>query len=165
MTYSLDRARADHEAGRLWKARDRLHGLLRDRQDEELLDLLATVHLEMGDLPAAGALWFVTGRADESADLAIRAWRERRGSEEARWASIPGPVRHGKLAGHLEELRRAAQLEATQPRPVGDGPVSRPPVPWRASDALEPLVLWSITLALLGLLGIGFWTVVRWIFG
>ena len=164
MTFSLDRARADHEAGRLWKARDRLHGLLRDRQDAELLDLLATVHLEMGDLPAAGALWFVTGRSDHTADVAIRAWRERRGGDEARWDSIPAPIRRGTLPTHLKELRRAARREAARPRWASDVPASPRSAPGRWA-VLEPLVFWSITLGLLGLLGIGFWTVARWIFG
>ena len=38
MTTSIERARADLEAGRAWKARDRLEGALADRQDHELLD-------------------------------------------------------------------------------------------------------------------------------
>jgi len=40
----------DLAADRLWKARDRLTGLLAHRQDFEVLDLLATVHHEMQDL-------------------------------------------------------------------------------------------------------------------
>ncbi|RJS47369.1 DUF6584 family protein [Nocardioides cavernaquae] len=73
MTDALARARADLAAGRPWKARDRLTGLLTVRQDPELLDLLATVHFEMQDLPAAGALWFATGRTDADALEAIAA--------------------------------------------------------------------------------------------
>ena len=74
---AIARARADLVAGRHWKARDRLDGLLSVRQDSEVADLLATVHYEMHDLPAAGALWFVTGRNDEVARESIAAWRQR----------------------------------------------------------------------------------------
>ena len=165
MAHSLDRARADVGAGRLWKARDRLNGLLLDRHDDELLDLLATVHFDMGDRPAAGALWFVTGRTDDKAVLAIEAWRERHGGDQARWRSLPNPVRRGPLPKHLDELRRAARRDSRRPAPVGHATASVSPRPGRWSAVVGSLVLWSITLGLLGLLGVGFWTVARWIFG
>ncbi|MFC0003214.1 hypothetical protein [Micromonospora siamensis] len=63
MSDAVARARADLAAGRPWKARNRLTGVLVHRQDREVLDLLATVHHEMRDLPAAGAItvvvWFL----------------------------------------------------------------------------------------------------------
>lgn len=90
VTDALDRARADLADGRAWKARDRLTGMLATRRDDDLVDLLAQAHYEMGDLPAAGALWFVTGRRDDRAENAMAAWRERAGNEEARWSSLPG---------------------------------------------------------------------------
>jgi hypothetical protein len=67
VTTSIALARADLDEGRAWKARDRLDGLLTTRQDDEVLDLMGEVRFAMGDLPAAGALWFVTGRDDETA--------------------------------------------------------------------------------------------------
>jgi len=45
-------------------------------------------HHDMQDLPAAGALWFVTGRDDDKARNSIVAWRERYGSDRERWRSI-----------------------------------------------------------------------------
>lgn len=105
---SIARARADLDAGRPWKARDRLTGLLAHRQDLEVLDLLATVHHDMQDLPAAGALWFVTGRDDDNARNSIAAWRERYGSDQVRWRSIPGPIRREVRARDLRSLQEAA---------------------------------------------------------
>ncbi|MFC7505304.1 DUF6584 family protein [Nocardioides sp. CPCC 206347] len=116
MTNALVRARADLEAGRAWKARDRLTGLLVNRQDDEVLDLLASVHNEMGNLPAAGALWFVTGRDDPVALAAVDAWRERFGDETARLASIPSALRD---TARVQALRREA---AVRPRGSRDLP-------------------------------------------
>ncbi len=93
MTSALERARADLAAGRAWLARDRLTGLLDHRQDDEVLALLVEVHLAMGDLPKAGALLVLLGGEGPEVDAALAAWRHRYGDPEARWRSIPAPVR------------------------------------------------------------------------
>jgi hypothetical protein len=78
MSDALDRARADIEAGRLWKARDRLRGVVGARPgDQEVLALLGEVYLRMGDGPEAGRWLFLTERDDEAARGAIAAFRER----------------------------------------------------------------------------------------
>ncbi len=41
MSTVIEHARADLDAGRPWMARDRLVSALRDRHDDEILDLLA----------------------------------------------------------------------------------------------------------------------------
>lgn len=105
---ALARARADIVAGRLWRARDRLTGLLVHRQDDQVLDLLATVHHRMCDLPAAGAIWYITGRDDPEARAAIEAWRRRYGSDEERWRSLPGPIRRTHTADRVLALRTAS---------------------------------------------------------
>lgn len=142
MTDALTRARADLESGRAWKARDRLSGLLTDRQDDEVLDLLAQVHREMGNLPDAGALWFVTGRDDGAAREALAAWRERFGSDIARINSIPGPVRRGRE----HDLRRLQDREARRPRAERDLP------PADGSD-------WKFGVSVAGCLLFGLWVV------
>ena len=157
---SIARARADLDAGRHWKARDRLTGLLVHRQDIEVLDLLATVHYEMQDLPAAGALWFVTGRDDDKARNSIVAWRERYGSDRERWRSIPGPIRREVPASHLGSLQEAATSEV--------GRFSRPRQTNEHTDAWwEPIVFGGGAIAfvlwVVAMFGIGMWTVVRWI--
>ena len=160
MSDSIARARADLDAGRQWKARDRLTGLLAHRQDLEVLDLLATVHHEMQDLPAAGALWFVTGRDDDNARNSIAAWRERYGSDRERWRSIPGPIRREVRASDLRSLQEAATSEA--------GRFARPRQTGEQTDAWwEPIVFGGGAIAFLlwvvAMIGIGMWTVVRWI--
>ncbi len=91
------KARADIEAGRLWKARDRLAGVIRfDRYDQIALDLLGEVHFAMGDLPAAGRHWFLTERSGPDVDRAREALEERYGNDPALiLESIP-------LGGELE---------------------------------------------------------------
>lgn len=160
MNDSIARACADLEAGRQWKARDRLTGLLAHRQDVEVLDLLATVHHEMHDLPAAGALWFVTGRDDDKARNSIAAWRERHGSDQDRWRSIPGPIRREVRCSDLRSLQEAATREA--------GRFARPRQTGEYTEAWwEPIVFGggAITLLLwvVAMIGIGMRTVVRWI--
>lgn len=129
MSDALDRARSDLVAGRAWQARDRLNGLLTHRQDDEVLELLARVHVEMGDLPAAGALLYVLRRGDAGTatpdeGAALEAWRQRFGNEDARWRSIPAPVRLAR-ADDLHELRALGRGPAGAERdlPAPDGPV------------------------------------------
>jgi hypothetical protein len=155
---AMARARADLGAGRQWKARDRLTGLLAHRQDLEVLDLLATVHREMQDLPAAGALWFVTGRDDDKARNSIVAWRERYGSDRDRWRSIPGPIRREVRASDLRSLQEAATSEA--------GRFARPRQTAESTEACwEPIVVGGGAIAFVlwfvAMIGIGMWTVVR----
>jgi len=153
---SLARARADLAAGRLWKARDRLTGLLAHRQDFEVLDLLAAVHHEMQDLPAAGALWFVTGRDDDKARNSIVAWRERYGSDQDRWRSIPGPIRREVRASNLGSLQEASTSEA--------GRIARPRETEDLTEAWwEPIFSNAFLLWVVAMIAIGMWTVVRWI--
>jgi hypothetical protein len=66
------------EAGRLWKARDRATGLFSTRPtDQDVLALVAEVYFRMGDLPRAGALWYLTDCSGDPVDQAMAAMRER----------------------------------------------------------------------------------------
>ena len=72
------RAREDRNQGRLWKARDRLHGVLKTAPaDQETLELLGTIYYEMRDLPNAGRYWFLTDKAGAEVDEALAALHER----------------------------------------------------------------------------------------
>lgn len=80
---AVEAARRDIDAGRLWKARDRLDGAVRTSpHDAELLLLLGEVLYEMRDLPRAGAAWILTQRDDEAARAAVAALYERYGCDE-----------------------------------------------------------------------------------
>ncbi|PRY52497.1 hypothetical protein BCF74_13326 [Knoellia remsis] len=164
MSDALSRARNDLAAGRAWKARDRLHGALAQRQDDELLDLLAEVHYGLGDLPAAGALWFVTGRTGTAADAAIAAWRERYGGPQAQWFSFPPTVRESReWSHHLRELEGAA-------RDYEQAVVQRRRQELGNTEAWwEPIVFgggcFLVLASALALIVIGLWTVWHWIWG
>ena len=76
----MERVRTDIKEGRLWKARDRLHGLLQaDPSNQEILGQLGEVCFRMGDLPQAGRYWYLTERSGEDVDLAALAFEERFG--------------------------------------------------------------------------------------
>ncbi|MBY8871345.1 hypothetical protein K7640_05750 [Micromonospora sp. PLK6-60] len=160
MSDGLTRARADLAAGRPWKALDRLNGVLAHRQDHEVLDLLATVHYEMRNLPAAGAAWFVLDHDDDAARRAIAAWREQHGTDIARWHSIPAPLRRHVHTAPLEGLREAAR-RADKGAARDLGPAGEPGAWW------EPVVFGGgclvVLFCFLALVGIGIWTVVGWI--
>lgn len=74
----MERIRAEIDSGTLWKARDRLQGLVRVRPgDQEVLSLLGEVHFRMGDLPSAGRCWFLTERTGPEVDQALAAMEAR----------------------------------------------------------------------------------------
>jgi hypothetical protein len=156
----MSRAEADLAAGRAWKARDRLTGLLTHRQDEAVLDLLATVHHQMHDLPAAGALWFVTGRDDEPAHAAIDAWRQRHGNDHDRWYSILAPIRRRAKSADLKSLQASAARDVEGRARVQRGK------PYQEAW-WEPIVFGGgaivFVLWVVSMIGIGMWTVLRWI--
>lgn len=156
------RARADLAAGRVWKARNRLNGVLANRQDHEVLDLLATVHYEMHDLPAAGALWFVVGRDDDVAQRSISAWSEQHPKAVGRWHSIPAPIRRNGGTDRLEDLRRAAGQ-------AGNSGTRGPALQGAPEAWWEPIVFGAgpvvVVVCFLAMAVIGMCTVFGWIWG
>jgi hypothetical protein len=162
MSTLIQRAGADLDAGRPWMARDRLVGALRDRQDDEVLDLLAEVHQQLGDLPAAAALWFVTGRDDDVSRAALAAWHERHPTDQRRWNSIPSPVRRHARTPQLIALQDAA----TRASRAGTAPVGTEAAPeaWWERIVFGGGCLLTV-VSTLALIGIGMWTVWQWIWG
>lgn len=116
---AVQRARADLEAGREWKARERLLERLGAEYDAEALELLGEVHFAMRDLPAAGAAWFGTGRRGQDVDDAIAAWRERHDDHFAEmFRSLPRVVREREGNKRVDALRRRAeQLDSSEAVP------------------------------------------------
>ena len=125
-----------------------------------MLDLLATVHYKMHDLPAAGALWFVTGRDDAMAHDSVTAWRERHGNDEARWHSIPSPVRRGVRLQHLSALEGAAKRVAAERRSRWTEPGVHTESWW---DRFESIAFGAFAIWALAMIGVGMWTVFHWI--
>ncbi|PWJ27028.1 hypothetical protein ATK17_3214 [Branchiibius hedensis] len=152
-TGAIERARDDLASGRTWKARDRLRGAIGQRQDDEIVDLLAQVYFEMQDLPAAGALWFVTGRDDERARAAVAAWEERYGDPNERWHTIPGPIRRNRDTPGMRALRP----ESTS----SDQSISQQEL---AGSWIDGLLVLLIVVGFGALVTIGAWTVLHWIF-
>ena len=162
MSTVIQRAHTDLVSGRPWLARDRLVSALRERQDDEIVDLLAEVHEQLGDLPAAGALWFVTGRDDDRARTALEAWRERHPGERARWNSIPSPVRRHVDTHELRALREAS-ARASRAR-TGPEPQDIPAEAWWERVVFGGGCLISVA-TVIALIGIGLSTVWSWLGG
>ncbi len=86
----IERARAEVEAGRPWKARERLEGsLANDATNPDVLDLLGEICSRMGDLPAAGGYWFLTERHGPEVDAATAALHERFPTPAALFSALP----------------------------------------------------------------------------
>ena len=161
MTDALERARADLRAGRAWQARDRLTSFLVHRQDDEVLELLADVHLAMGDHPKAGALLYVVRRGEvveEAERAAVAAWRQRFGDDEARWRSIPSPVRSARSAD-LDQLRGQGRGDTGGP----DLPPAQRLTAREWWGLMGCLVVVLGLVALVALVVIGAVTVVGWV--
>jgi tetratricopeptide (TPR) repeat protein len=80
MSTVRERVGADLKAGRLWKARERLVGLLRvDPANQWALDQLGEIYFRMGDLPQAGRAWYLTPRVGPEWEAAETAFYERYG--------------------------------------------------------------------------------------
>lgn len=114
---AVELARTDLEAGREWKARDRLTAHVAGTWDPEALGLLGEVHARMRDLPSAGAAWFGSTRRGADVDEAVEAWRERHGDSFVQmWHSLPRSVRDHEGNARVDALRR--RVERDQPAPV-----------------------------------------------
>ena len=165
---AVERAQVDLEAGREWKARDRLAGLLADRYDAEALDLLGEVNYTMRDLPAAGAAWFATPRRGEEVDEAIAAWRERHSDHFAQmWRSLPRSVRDRPGNKRVDALRRRAEQAdaANANSPAGTPGHARGPHAQGQAGGVDAAVVIAVVIAaaLVVCTVVGFVTVVRWV--
>jgi hypothetical protein len=115
---AITRAEADIDAGRLWKARDRLSVAVRaSPTDQAILVLLGAVHFRMGYQPAAWRYWALTSHEGLDAEAAERAFGERYGRAGllAQLREIPArePIESYPSAARerLEEWRRQARDE------------------------------------------------------
>lgn len=165
------RVREDVAAGRLWKARDRLHGhLIETPADQDLLDMLGAIWFQMGDLPQAGRYWFLTEREDEAAIEARTAFYERFGHQAPQvLRALPRPTRPElyptTIRERLEDLARGLEPPFVWSHPgwyAAD-------VDGRADTALprQPLVerlgIWAIVVSFVAVILVGFVTIVGWI--
>lgn len=153
----LEAARRDVANGRAWKAMDRLNGLLTVRVDDEVLDAMARVAFDMGDHPCAGGLWWVLGRDDEDARVAIAAWRERHGNAAAQFRSLPRQVRD-VYPSAAQSLRGAAEGSKQPIAPAADERRG-------LSGFFEDLGFAATLLGFVALALVGLGTVMRWIWG
>lgn len=175
----IERARRDVAEGRPWAARRRLGSYLGAHPaDQEARDLLGEVHHGMGDLPAAGAAWFLTARDDAVAREAIALLRDEHrrslngllGAIDARLAvddpAWPEPVR--ERLRELDHEARAAGI-GWQPgarrarRPPGTTAVEIPAAGWRGRLAVGLML--GILALVTGLMLLGVGVAVVWLAG
>ena len=166
---AVQHARADLDAGREWKARERLVGQLAAEFDAEALELLGEVNYAMRDLPAAGAAWFGTARRGKDVDEAVEAWRERYGDHFAQmWSSLPRSVREREGNKRVDALRRRAEQPKTPAHPTGSSSSAAPGSSDDSSpgeDGLDAATVIAVALALLFVVCavIGLVTMLRWV--
>jgi hypothetical protein len=159
------------DAGRLWKARDRLQGhYSRDHADQVVLDLLGSVWYAMGDLPQAGRHWFLTERSDALATSARAAFHDRFGHDAAAvLRALPRPAAPTEYPDsvrlRLEELASIAGATDRRWYPEGWKPSWwRDEEPWSPADSRWEAVRNVVTfLALLIPFLVGFVAIMLWI--
>lgn len=174
----MQRARADLLRGEPWLARDRLLGALRHKPiDQDVLRGLAEVQQELGDLPAAGACWFLTDadESDPAAGPGLTALR-------ARYRTATGLAHAVPVRGRIIDYPTAARIRILdlQAELTGQGwtwtPPARPQPPPRprrhtllhdAADASMGLLGGTVAIALvvgnLTIYVIGMIAIQRWI--
>jgi len=165
----LAQARAEREAGRLWRARDLLVAHTEGSKDAEALGELGQVLFEMGDLPRAGAVWFAAGAKGPDVDAAVAAWREQSDDDfAAMWASLPASARTQPRPRRIEALReRALSSEAATVAEVAaaDEAAGREGAGDDGSGFdLAWFVAWVLAVAFVVLAVIGAVTALGWIF-
>jgi hypothetical protein len=160
--------RDDIRAGRLWKARDRLQGHLRDRPaDQDVLGLLGDVWFAMGDLPQAGRHWWLTERSDEQATAARAAFYERFGTQpRGVLRALPRPARPehypSSVAERLTEVAAAANSAGTTWRPDDWKPMPDDP-PAEIRGGRWDWVVVVVVLAIFITFAVGAFTVLVWV--
>ncbi|KGN31730.1 hypothetical protein N802_03105 [Knoellia sinensis KCTC 19936] len=160
------------DAGRLWVARDVLAAHLREERDVEALRLLGEVHHGMGDLPAAGAVWFGAGVKGPEVEAAVEAWRDAHGDDfGAMWRSLPRSVRQEPRSKKVEALRAKAleARDATDAAASVAGPgagvkSSRPASANGSSGGLDAaqIIAWIIAAFVVVCAVVGLVQILRW---
>jgi tetratricopeptide (TPR) repeat protein len=156
-----DRVKADLEAGRVWKARDRLLGVLRvDPSNQWAHEQLGDVYFRMGDLPQAGRAWFLTTKSGADWERAEAAFYERYGKTpsgvvaalkvRAAIDRFPPAVQE-----RLRTLQRRLEVEGRFWEPSDRGGILSPKRGGRLSGMFASLVV----LLLLAALGIGLYNI------
>lgn len=151
----------------LWVARDLLAAHVREERDLEALRLLGEVHHGMGDLPAAGAVWFGAGVKGPEVDAAVKAWRESHGDDfGAMWRSVPRSVRQEPRSKKVEALRAKA-LEArgvgeSTPDPAGSGGSSGSGDSSSGGIDAAQIIAWVIAAFVIVCAVVGLIEILRW---
>lgn len=139
------RAEADLTEGSLWKARDRLASYLQSHPtDLAAIELLGSVYLRMGDLPAAGRWWFFSPLDDDDHRRAREVFVAHRGGQAE------------QVRKHLPRMPEAAALEpsvlqrlaALDWEPSGPRSSDQPPAAEESGGWLADFFFISLALAL-----------------
>ena len=117
----------------------------------------------MGDLPAAGAVWFGSDRQGPEVETAELAWRGRHGHDDLQlWLSLPPLVRSARATPAVSTLHAAAEVAATARRQAHrrvprDAPLTTP--------KLRPgtVVAAAVGSAVAAVLIVGLVTIARWL--
>lgn len=163
-------------------ARDRLNSVLTHRPaDAEVLDLLGETLCAMNDLPAAGAAWFLSARADEEIAEALTALRARYPKAQARALALRARAPLSDYPPAAQRRLQALRLEllddgwswyvGTRPeklagrgrrgRPATVAPTA-PEEDFDLKGCLLAVVVLAVVGALLAVWAVGVLTLWRW---
>lgn len=147
----------------LWVARDLLAAHVREERDVEALRLLGEVLHGMGDLPAAGAVWFGAGVKGPEVEAAVEAWRASHGDDfAAMWRSLPRSVRQEPRSKKVEALRaKALETRDARDAAASTGSAAAAPEPSGGIDAAQ-IIAWVIAAFVVVCAVVGLVQILRW---
>ena len=157
MSTVRERVDADLKAGRQWKARDRLVGLLRvDPANQWALDQLGEIYFRMGDLPQAGRTWYLTARVGPEWGAAEAAFYERFGKKPSNVVAalhvraaidqFPPEVQE-----RLRTLQRRLEMEGRFWEPKDRPPAAPSPTSLRGRIGAAGALIVALILVALGI--------------
>jgi hypothetical protein len=167
MSTVRQRVEADVKAGRLWKARDRLVGVLRVAPANQwALDQLGGIYFRMGDLPQAGRVWYLTPRQGSDWEAAEAAFYERYGRTPANVvAALHVRASIDKFPPEVQErlrtLQRRLERDGRFWDPKDRAPSSPSPTSFR--DRLGAAAAALIVALILVALGVGLYNIVLYL--
>lgn len=166
---TLNRAKAEIEKGRLWRAKEIFQGSLsqeRHALEPGFLEAYGVLLNDLDDRFLAGKYLFLSGKRQEAYTDAISLYldRTRRSHVNDLIRQFPAQIRCQGL-GHLPEIvrkeleRRGANLKDLQRRDA----IGSPPSPPSWGDRYALWLLGGVLIVLVSAASVGFVTMIRWL--
>lgn len=156
----FERVKQDEASGDLASAKNRLAShAVTTRFDPRICEQIARICLRMQNPTEAGRWYFLSESADSEAEPSIQKFARSCGENPRQ---ILSQMPHGSLTRPIDQYAPAVAARLRRLGYVDPG-TSPPPVPETWSGKLMIAIVLAVVLAVLGMIVIGFITVVGWL--